>query len=91
MRSILRFWPLGLLLVAIAAAWASGLPQQISWASLARNHAALSGWVASHPVIAPAVYVAIYAVTVALSVPGSAVFTVASGLLFGTLAGGLWP
>ena len=45
-----------LLLAAIAAAWASGLTQQLSWATLARNQAALIAWVASHPVIAPSLY-----------------------------------
>jgi uncharacterized membrane protein YdjX (TVP38/TMEM64 family) len=89
MRLLRRFWPLALLLAAIAIAWASGLPQQISWASLGRNQVALSAWVASHPVAAPAVYIVIYAVTVALSLPESAVLTVAGGLLFGTLLGGL--
>ncbi len=88
MRSFRRFWPLGLLLVAVAAAWASGLPQQISWASLGRNQAILTAWVVTHPVAAPALYVAIYAVTVALSMPESAVLTAAGGLLFGTLFGG---
>jgi uncharacterized membrane protein YdjX (TVP38/TMEM64 family) len=89
MRLLRRFWPLALLLAAIAIAWASGLPQQISWASLGRNQVALSAWVASHPVAAPAVYIVIYAVTVALSLPESAVLTVGGGLLFGTLLGGL--
>jgi uncharacterized membrane protein YdjX (TVP38/TMEM64 family) len=89
MRFIRRFWPLALLLAAVAAAWASGLEQQISWAALARNQVALGAWVASHPVAAPALYVAIYAVAVALSVPESAVLTVAAGLLFGTLLGGI--
>jgi uncharacterized membrane protein YdjX (TVP38/TMEM64 family) len=89
MRSVRRFWPLGLLLVAIAAAWASGLPQQISWDSLARNHAALSAWVAAHPVAAPSLYVLIYAVAAGLAFPESAVLTVAAGLLFNTLFGGL--
>jgi uncharacterized membrane protein YdjX (TVP38/TMEM64 family) len=88
MRSILRFWPLFLILLAVAIAWAAGLPQQISWASLGRNQAALAAWVAAHPIAAPALYAAIYAVTVALSVPESAVLTVAGGLLFGTLFGG---
>ena len=60
-----RFWPLVLLLAAIAAAWAGGLTQQISWAALARNQAALAAWVASHPVAAPLLYVVIYAVAVA--------------------------
>ena len=89
MRLIRRFWPLALLLAAISAAWAAGLGQQISWASLARNQTALAGWVASHPITAPALYVVIYAVAVALSVPEAAVLTVAAGLLFGTLFGGI--
>jgi uncharacterized membrane protein YdjX (TVP38/TMEM64 family) len=89
MRFIRRFWPLTLLLAAVAAAWASGLAQQISWAALARNQLTLSAWVAAHPIAAPALYVAIYAVAIALSVPESAVLTVAAGLLFDTLLGGI--
>ena len=53
MQFLRRFWPILLLLAAIAAAWASGLTQQISWAALARNQAALLAWVASHPLAAP--------------------------------------
>lgn len=89
MRFLRRFWPLALLLAAIAAAWGVGLAQQISWASLARHQAALGAWVAAHPVASPALYVLIYAVAAALSMPESAVLTVAGGLLFGTLFGGL--
>jgi uncharacterized membrane protein YdjX (TVP38/TMEM64 family) len=88
MRLVRRSWPFLLLLAAIAAAWAAGLPQQISWSALARNQGALAAWVASHPVVAPVCYVAVYAVAVALSFPESAVLTVAGGLLFGTLPGG---
>lgn len=83
-----RFWPLLLLLAAIAAAWAGGLPQQLNWSALARHQVALTAWVTSHPAAAPAIYIVIYAVAVALSFPESAVITVAGGLLFGTLAGG---
>jgi uncharacterized membrane protein YdjX (TVP38/TMEM64 family) len=88
MRVVRRFWPLLLLLAAVAAAWAGGLPQQISWEALARHQVTLAAWVASHPLAAPASYTAIYAVAAALAFPESAVLTVAGGLLFGTLAGG---
>ena len=84
-----RFWPLALLLAALTVAWASGLAQQISWGSLARNQAVLVAWVAAYPIAAAALYMVIYAISVALSLPESAVLTVAGGLLFGTLAGGL--
>ncbi len=89
MRVLCRFWPLALLTVAIAAAWLSGLTHQISWEALARNQAVLGSWVTSHPIIAPALYTLIYAGAVVLSVPESAVITVAGGLLFGTLCGGI--
>jgi uncharacterized membrane protein YdjX (TVP38/TMEM64 family) len=87
MRSVRRFWPLLLLLAAIAGIWAAGLPQQISWEALARNQATLVGWVASHPIASPALYIGIYAVAAALSFPEAAVLTVAGGLLFGTVFG----
>lgn len=88
MRLLLRFWPLAILLAALAGAWVSGLSHEISWAGLARNQAALTTWVASRPLAAPALYILVYAVAVAVCLPESAVFTVAGGLLFGTLIGG---
>jgi len=84
-----RFWLLALLLAAIVAAWILGLSQHIGWAALARNQALLAAWVASHPIVAPLLYLLIYAVAVLLSLPESAVLTVAAGLLFGTLPGGI--
>jgi uncharacterized membrane protein YdjX (TVP38/TMEM64 family) len=89
MRLLRRFWPLVLLLAAFTAVWASDLSQQISWAGLARNQAAFTAWVASHPITAPALYMLIYAASVLLSLPESAVITVAGGLLFGTVIGGV--
>jgi uncharacterized membrane protein YdjX (TVP38/TMEM64 family) len=88
MRVLRRFWPIVLLLAAIAAAWASGLTRQLGWDALGRNQAVLGAWVASHPIVAPSLYLLIYAGAVLLSLPESAVITVAGGLLFGTLCGG---
>jgi uncharacterized membrane protein YdjX (TVP38/TMEM64 family) len=89
MPVVRRFWPLLLLLAAAAAAWAGGLTQQIGWPALARNQAVLVTWVASHPIIAPSLYMLIYAGAVLLSLPEAAVITVAAGLLFGTWLGGI--
>jgi uncharacterized membrane protein YdjX (TVP38/TMEM64 family) len=89
MRTLLRFWPVALLLAAVAAAWAGGATEEISWASLGRNQAALLGWVTSHPVTAPMLYILLYAVAVLVSLPEAAVLTAAAGLLFGTLFGGI--
>lgn len=89
MGTVRRFWPIALLLAAILAAWAAGATRQISWESLGRNEAVLLAWVASHPIMAPSLYILIYAGAVLLSLPESAVLTAAAGLLFGTLFGGI--
>ena len=83
-----RFLPLLILAAAFAAIWASGLTHQLTWAGLGRNQALLAGWVGAHPLLAGAVYVGLYTVSTALSLPQAALLTIAGGLLFGTLAGG---
>ena len=88
MLTLRRVLPLAILLVAIAALWASGLAAQLNWATLGRYQATLDTWIARHPIAAPALYAAIYAAATALSVPEGAVLTVAGGLLFGTALGG---
>jgi uncharacterized membrane protein YdjX (TVP38/TMEM64 family) len=89
MQLMRRFGPLALLLVVIAAFWGSGLARQISWSALSRNQTVLLAWVASHPISAPSCYLLIYAVAVLISLPEAAILTVAAGLLFGTLLGGV--
>jgi uncharacterized membrane protein YdjX (TVP38/TMEM64 family) len=88
MQLLRRFWVV-VLLAMLAVAWIVGASEHINWATLARNQAALAGWVASHPILAPLGYLLLYAAAVLLSLPESAVLTVAGGLLFGTLSGGL--
>ncbi|MEJ0020921.1 MAG: TVP38/TMEM64 family protein [Acetobacteraceae bacterium] len=85
---LLRFWPLGLLLVAGATIWASGLASQISWANLARHQSSLASWIAEHPLTAPAAFTLCYAVAVAVSLPQASILTISAGLLFGSLRGG---
>lgn len=69
-------------------AWRSGLGAALSWNGLARHQARLLAVVAAHPIVAPLVYAALYAIWVAVSIPEAALVTVAGGLLFGTLLGG---
>jgi uncharacterized membrane protein YdjX (TVP38/TMEM64 family) len=88
MRTLRRFLPLALLLIALAALAASGLAGLFSWATLDHYRALLDGWISRYPVTAPLLYAVLYAVTTALSVPEGAVLTVAGGLLFGTVMGG---
>lgn len=89
MYLVRRFWPLALLLAAFVTLWASGVTRQISWGALSRNQAVLTDWVGAHPIVAPTLYMLIYAAAVLISLPEAAVLTVAAGLLFGTLSGGI--
>ena len=66
-----RFWPLLLVLAALALAYALGLHRQLSFEALARQHASLGEAVAARPLLSPLAYVAAYAAAAALSLPGA--------------------
>jgi uncharacterized membrane protein YdjX (TVP38/TMEM64 family) len=85
-----RLLPLGLLALALAVVLASGAHEALGFESLRRHRGALLDLVAARPVLAAVLYLALYALAVALSVPGALVLTLAGGFLFGTvLATGL--
>jgi len=82
-----RLFLLALLAAAIAAAFAFGVPRQLSWAALALHQAVLQADARAHPWLAALAYIGVYAAVVALSVPGGGVLTVAGGLMFGPWRG----
>lgn len=86
MSRIKRFLPLTISLVAILAVFALGLDDYVSFEQLERNRAQLLDFVDRHPLLAPLVFMVIYAVVIALSIPGGAVLTIAGGFLFGIAA-----
>ena len=83
MSRIGRFLPLAILLLAIVVVLASGLAEYLSFEQLKQNRSQLLDFVDRHAVLAPLLFMAIYAAVVALSIPGGAVLTVAGGFLFG--------
>jgi uncharacterized membrane protein YdjX (TVP38/TMEM64 family) len=84
-----RLVPLGLLAAAGIAFVAGGGCRYLTFAAIADNREWLCGLVARWGFIAALLYIAAYAVLVALSVPGGVVLTIAGGFLFGTWFGGL--
>lgn len=82
-----RLLPLFVIVGLIAAFFGFGLNHHLTLQALRDNGDALGAFVSWHPLLAPAAFVAVYAVVVALSVPGGAVMTVAGGLLFGLWMG----
>jgi uncharacterized membrane protein YdjX (TVP38/TMEM64 family) len=84
-----RFLPIVMLLLAVAAAFALGLDDYVSFEQLERNRTQLLEVVHRHPFLAPFAFMLIYALAVALSIPGGAILTMAGGFLFGVAAGTL--
>jgi uncharacterized membrane protein YdjX (TVP38/TMEM64 family) len=84
-----RLVPLGLLVAAGIAFVAVGGQHYLTFAALAENRDWLSSLVQRWGFVAALLYIAVYAGLVALSVPGSAVLTIAGGFLFGTWLGTL--
>ena len=77
-----------LLLLAVVAAlivgfFASGLQQHLSLEALKAQQAALNQQVQAQPLIASLLYVLLYVVVTALSLPGAALLTLIGGALFG--------
>ena len=82
-----RLLPLLVLVVLAVAGFV--LLRGIGWESLARHQGVLLEWVQAHPVGSAGLYLLAYILTAALSLPQAALLTVAGGLLFGTVAGGI--
>ena len=84
-----RFWPLLLLVGAIAFVFTMGWQRYLTLQELADRRGQLSALIAEYPVLSVLAYIGLYIVIVALSLPGGAVMTIAGGFLFGWLWGGI--
>jgi uncharacterized membrane protein YdjX (TVP38/TMEM64 family) len=84
-----RLLPLGLLVAAWIVFMLAGGYRYLTFSALAQNRDWLCGLVQQRGFLAAFAYVMVYAILVALSVPGGAILTIAGGFLFGTWIGGL--
>lgn len=82
-----RWLPLACLALGFVAFFAFGGHHYLTFGTLRTHRVELLDWVAARPMIAPLVYMLVYAVVVGLSLPGGAVLTVTGGFLFGTMLG----
>jgi uncharacterized membrane protein YdjX (TVP38/TMEM64 family) len=82
-----RLVPLGLLVAAWVAFMLAGGYHYLTFTALAENRDWLCSLVQRWGVAAVFLYIAVYGMLVALSVPGAAVLTIAGGFLFGTWLG----
>ena len=80
-----RLWPIAALLVAVALLVAFAPDNQTILAALREHRATLLALVAENLVVADLVFMAVYALAIALSIPGGAMMTIVGGFLFGPL------
>ena len=82
-RSWRRFLPVALILLGTAGFFAFGLRDYVSCAFLKDHHEAFSDFIDRHAVISALVFMVIYSVSVAFSLPIAAILTFSGGFLFG--------
>ncbi len=85
--SFKRLIPVLMLILGLVAFFAFDLGRFLSFETLRQNRAALLDWVDTYGVVAALVYMLIYAVAIAFSLPGGAVLTITGGFLFGSAWG----
>lgn len=76
-----------LFMILLIGAYLSGLHEYLSFETLKNHYQDLIMWRAQHPIISAIGFVFIYAVCVALSLPGAVFLTIAGGLIFGLVMG----
>ncbi len=87
-RAAWRRWlPLGIIVLGIVLVFAFDLDRFASFQHLREHHQRLAGFVAEHYAQAVLVYLLLYVMFVALSLPGAVWLTVAAGFLFGAVVG----
>jgi uncharacterized membrane protein YdjX (TVP38/TMEM64 family) len=84
-----RLVPLGLIALLSVIVIATGWYKELSPAALLERRAAIDSLMAEHRIAALAAFVGVYAVAVALSVPGAVFLTICGGIVFGGFIGGL--
>jgi len=87
--TVKRWLPVAVIVCLMGAAYGFGVHEQVSLQSIAANREELRRFIADNWLLALLIYGLAYAVIVALSIPGSALLTMAGGLLFGWLTGGI--
>jgi hypothetical protein len=82
-----RLLPLVLLGAGIAAFFALGLDRYLTFEQLREHRESLTTFVAAMPVTSVGLFILVYTVAVALSVPGAVILTLTGGFLFGIWEG----
>lgn len=87
--SFKKWLPLGVILGLLGLTWILGGFEYLSLSSLIMHREMLGAIVIDNYLLSVLVFVALYALLVAISFPGASLLTIAAGFLFGGLVGGI--
>lgn len=90
MAKLKKFIPLIILIVILILFFAFDLQRFISLSTLQTYHHTLIDWTSQHTVLAALVFMLVYIVSTAISIPGATILTLIGGLLFGPLFGSIF-
>lgn len=82
-----RLIPVLIIVAGVVTFFVLDLDRYLSIETLRQHHHTLRAWVETSGVFAACIFMAVYIVTVALSLPGATVLSIASGFLFGAIWG----
>jgi len=85
-----KFVVMGLFALAVAVFGYFDLAQYLSLDALKANRDSLLAYTETHYITAVALFILVYCLQTAFSLPGAAIFTLAGGFLFGSLVGTLY-
>lgn len=88
--SLSRWIPLIILLIVLSFFFYFRLDKYVSFESLKNHRQLLLHWTSEHYFLTVSIYILIYIVGVAVSIPGAVFFTLAGGFLFGIWLGTLY-
>jgi uncharacterized membrane protein YdjX (TVP38/TMEM64 family) len=86
----MKYLPIAILLIIAGLLFYFGLFHYLTFDSLKTHRQLLLNWTAQHYIQAVLLYSLIYIITVACSIPGATILTLAGGFLFGWLLGSLY-
>src|SRR5438105_8837893 len=82
-----RLIPVLMFVIVVVAFFALGLERYLSIDALRQHRSVLRVWVETSGLLAALVFMVVYVITVAFSLPGATVLSIAGGLLFGPVWG----
>lgn len=87
---IKRWLPLIIIAILMAVAFSTGLHEKLSLETLQMHKGALLMQVVAHPILSALIFMGIYTLAVALSLPIATILTLAGGFFFGKWIGTLY-